>query len=804
MRIPLGAFLWVACALLCGCNISKPDAPPPTVNAREIIVVTATPLPAAQYAATIPPPAPDVSQLFAQADRLARYGYLEEAADSYLRIINDTANMTLTQRGDALFRYGQTTLRAGFFTQAADAFSHYILENPNGGALAHAHFLRGDARLGLSQWQNAISDFQQYLSLRPGVIDSYAYERIADAFVAQARMSEALAQYALAVKAQRSLVPLLALREKVAQINLSVGQPQAAIAQYDAILAVAQNPPYRADIALRAANAQLISDLTGGAARLQAVAENYADTATAWQAITRLSELGYGMDDLRRGKAAYAAGDWSAAVAAFESYLAAGGAATAELLLQLGRAHRNLGDAASAASNFQRIIDDFEDDPLFGAALLERGRTQFLAGDNAAAIALYLAIADDYPQLADAAGEALWRVGYLYGTGGETTLSRQAFTRLADSYPQHDLTLSGLFMAASAAVREEDWAIADELYRRIAELADREDLAAAQLWLGRIALRRNDDSAADEAFANAIAAAPDSYFAARAGDIRMDRQPFQPPESLRFGFDEAADLAEADQWLRDGFGVEQTGDLWRMTAVLQSDVRWVRGMELQAVGAHAESLGEFHALVNAARDAGAVVDSYRLAVALRDLDAHRQSQIAAANVINASGRSTMQAPAALARLRFPAAYIDLIAPEAAQYGFDPLLMLSLIRQESLFNTYATAGAGEKGLTQVIPGTAQYIAEQLDWPDYQHSDLFRPYAGIAFGSFYLDEQLERFDRSAMAALAAYNAGPGRAYDWQALSGGDPDLFMTAITIDTTRMYIRKIYRNHNIYRALYGM
>ena len=794
---------FLLCLFLCACNISKPDAPPPTVNARQIIVVTATPQPAAQYAATIPSPSKDLPQQFAQADILARNGYLEDAADSYLRIINEGEGITLAQRGDALFRYGQTTLRAGFFAQAADAFSHYILENPNSGKAAQAHFLRGDARLGLSQWQNAISDFQQYLSLRPGVIDSYAYERIADALVAQALMSEALAQYTLAVNAQRSLVPLLALREKVAQINLSVGQPQAAIAQYDAILAVAQNPPYRADIALRAANAQLVSDLASGAARLQAVAENYADKATAWQAIARLSELGYSMDDLQRGKAAYAAGDWNAAVSAFEGYLAAGGAATAELLLQLGRAQRNLGNSDAATANFQRIIDSFADDPLLGAAMLERGRTQFLAGDNAAAIALYLAIADDYPQLSDAAGEALWRVGYLYGTGGETALSRQAFTRLADSYPQHELTLSGLFMAASAAVRDEDWLNAEELYRRIAELASGEDLAAAHLWLGRIALQRNDEAAADEAFANAIASAPDSYFAARAGDIRMDRQPFQPPESLRFGFDEVADLAEADLWLRDVFDTQQSGDLWRMTAVLLSDVRWARGMELLAVGAHAESLGEFHALVNAARDAGAVVDSYRLAIALRDLGAHRQSQIAAANVINAAGQSTMQAPAAIARLRFPAAYIDLIAPEAAEYGFDPLLMLSLIRQESLFNTYATAGAGEKGLTQVIPGTAQYIAEQLNWPDYQHSVLFRPYAGIAFGSFYLDEQLERFDQSAMAALAAYNAGPGRAYDWQALSGGDPDLFMTAITIDTTRMYIRNIYRNHNIYRALYG-
>jgi len=164
----------------------------------------------------------------------------------------------------------------------------------------------------------------------------------------------------------------------------------------------------------------------------------------------------------------------------------------------------------------------------------------------------------------------------------------------------------------------------------------------------------------------------------------------------------------------------------------------------------------------------------------------------------------VQAPPAIARLRFPAYYIDVIQPAAAERAVDPLLMLSLIRQESLFNTYATAGAGEKGLTQVIPSTAEYIARKLNWPDYQHADLFRPYAGIAFGADYLYEQLELFDRNAVVALAAYNAGPGRAYDWNALSGGDPDLFMTTITIDSTRHYVQFIYRNYNIYRELYGV
>ncbi len=794
------------CMLACACNIRKPEPSAPTVNASQIIVVTATPAPAAPATLThTPMPRLDAPQQFAAAEALTRNGYLEEAADAYLQLVNTPSAITASQRAAAIFRYGQVALRAGFFQQSADAFSLYIAENESSTQLARAYFLRGDARLGLSLWQLAIDDLRHYLQLRPGLIDSYAYERIADAQVALGDMDAALQNYNLAAEAKRSTVPLLQLREKLAQISINLGRPVEAVAQYDEVLAVARNQPYRASIAFSAAQALLkAGDTSAGVARLQSVIAEHPGTSTAWQALQRLDELGYASDDLQRGKAAFAAGDWEAAVAAYSRVLAASpNAASAETYLQLGRAQRNLGNSDAATIAFQTIIDRFPEDPLFGAALLDRGRTRFLAGDSPAAITLYLAIANDYPQLESSAGEALWRAGYLYGTAGQTALSRQSFTRLADSYPNHELTTNGLFIAASAAVRDEDWSSARQLYERITSLTTREDKAAAQLWLGRIALRLGDESAAGQAFAQAIQAAPDSYFAARAGDIRSGRRPFQAPPALSFDFDHYAELAAADEWLRRTFAMEEAGDLWSLTPELAADPRWIRGQELFAVGAFDEALREFEELLDAARSAGSTLDSYRLAIALRDMGAYRESIIAAADVIIASGQATLQVAPAVARLRFPAYYSDLVVPEAQRRGFDPLLMLSLMRQESLFNTFATAAAGEIGLTQVIPSTAQYIAEQLNWPDYQHSALFRPYAAVAFGGYYLDEQLELFDQNVIAALAAYNAGPGRAYDWHALSGGDPDLFMTTITIDSTRHYIQFIYRNHNIYRALYG-
>ncbi len=820
----LRALPLVLACLLAACTFGKGSTPAPTPNQENIIFLTATPLSIQAQAAptTLPtsapsdsPPTPqalatiDPTLLLQLGDQFMRDGYLEDAAGIYRTLLNYGAEVGADFRALAAYSLGKVALRDGYFQQALDAFNLLLAEFPASVHAPQAHLMRGDAYLGLSSWTMAINDFEQYLAARPGLIDSYVYERIADAQIALGQTDLALQNYEKAVAAKRSKIPLLILREKLAGIYISLARTADAVAQYDAILSVARNVPYRANISYSAAQALLNAGQSEeGMSRMRGVFENYAGTATAYEALKILEAAGIQYDGLARGKSAFIAGDYQTAIDAFNAFTTSRPLEQipAELQLLLGRAYRQIGNADAAIIAFQTIIEQYPQDPLFGDALLERGRTRFLAGDIPAAIEIYLAIAANYDYLANTAGEALWRAGYLYGTNGDSNRSRQVFTRLADTYPGHELTSNGLFIAASAAVQDEAWSIAENLYGRIAALAGGDDQAAAYLWVGRLAARQGKQQAAQQAFELAVAAAPDSYFAARAGDFRLGRQPFAPPSSYKFSFDINAEVQQAEEWLRQVFSLDSLeggGDLWRMPAALNSDARLVRGRELFAVGAFDEATSEFEDLADALREGGDVLGSYRLAIHLRGLGAFRESIIAAADVIIASKTGTLDVPPFLARLRFPDYYIDLIKREGEARDVDPLLMLSLIRQESLFDTNATAAAGEKGLMQVIPSTAKYIAEQLDWRDYQHSDLFRPYAGIAFGAFYIDEQLDFFDQNAVVALAAYNAGPGRAYEWNELSGGDPDLFMSTITIESTRKYVQFIYRNYNIYRELYG-
>ncbi|MDZ4765554.1 MAG: tetratricopeptide repeat protein [Chloroflexota bacterium] len=792
--------------LIAGC--ANDDQPPQYVIVTSTPDFTAAPPPSQTLPPTITlPPTPTIppDTILRAADRQLLNGRYEDAAATY-NVLLAQAGVPDAMRADAALKLGQAAVREGLFDAAVTALTGLIDSYPNDPKAALARFLRGDAYLGLSQWANAIADFEAYLVARPGLIDSYAHERIGDAQLALGQTAAALTRYQQAADASRSTVLLVALRERLAQVLSSSGRTLEAVAQYDKILEVAQNAAYRATIEMAAARVLLASpldaDKSAGVTRAARVFTDYADTPTAYEALGVLTDNGSELNQYAVGRVMFAYGDYPGAVEAFNTYTAqtASSEIPAELYLMLGRAYREIGNTEAAVTAFQTIVERYPTDPLFGDALLEQGRSRFLADDVPGAIQAYLQMAQSYDYLPQAA-EALWRAGYLYSVDDQREQARPIFEQLADRYPATSQARSGLALAASAAFNAGEDQIAERFYAELAVKATGEEQASAYLIVARLALKRGDQNAATQALAGAVTAAPDSYTSQRAADIAAGRPPFQRPAEYRFAVDEAAALGEAETWLRAQFGITQEGALWQLSPALAADPRLIRGSELWGAAAVTEAKIEFSDLIDAYE--ADPLASYQIAVHLRGIAAYQSSIFAAANVIIATGVGTLEAPSFIARMRYPAYYLDVVQEVAARRNFDPLLLFSLIRHESLFDTYATAGAGEKGLTQVIPSTADYIASQIGFPDYQHADLFRPYAGIEFGGFYLAEQLNLFDGTVTAALGAYNAGPGRAQSWLAIAGTDHDSFMSAITIDSTRTYIQRIYGFYNIYRALYG-
>ena len=150
---------------------------------------------------------------------------------------------------------------------------------------------------------------------------------------------------------------------------------------------------------------------------------------------------------------------------------------------------------------------------------------------------------------------------------------------------------------------------------------------------------------------------------------------------------------------------------------------------------------------------------------------------------------------------YPQAYWGFVSAQAQQHDLDPYLIISLIRQESLFNPTAVSPANAYGLMQLLPTTA---AGLTSLPLNGVSPLTDPELNISLGSTYLRQLLDRYNDSVILALGAYNAGERAADKWKTRSGElEPDEFIESISYRETRKYVKLVLRNYRTYVRLYG-
>jgi len=325
--------------------------------------------------------------------------------------------------------------------------------------------------------------------------------------------------------------------------------------------------------------------------------------------------------------------------------------------------------------------------------------------------------------------------------------------------------------------------------------------AAGLMWQGKLALAQGQDITASTFFSRAAAFDPTSYYSVRAAEwLRGDATPLRPATTT-LTFDEPAQHASAEAWLAAQLDISDTTQLRGPRADIAAAPALQRGLELVKLDLLAEADYEFDA-VRATYQSDALA-LYQLALLFRDMGMYRQSIAAADAMLRLTRTSIADAPPYLARLVYPAYYGDLVAPEAQTRGLDPLLVFSVMRQESLFESLSFSTAAAHGLMQIIQPTGQEIANALNWPNYSRADLYKPYISIKFGTYYLARQRDGLDGDLYAALAAYNGGPGNAARWKAASGTDPDLFYETVSYSETRLYIRRIAEYYAVYKQLYG-
>jgi soluble lytic murein transglycosylase len=158
---------------------------------------------------------------------------------------------------------------------------------------------------------------------------------------------------------------------------------------------------------------------------------------------------------------------------------------------------------------------------------------------------------------------------------------------------------------------------------------------------------------------------------------------------------------------------------------------------------------------------------------------------------------------AVQELALPLRHEDIIRQQAADKNLDPALIAGVIYVESRFRDQ-TSRAGAKGLMQILPSTADYIARKSGGTRFEQGDLATPQINISYGSWYLRYLLQHYHGNELLALAAYNAGEGKVDEWyrEASARGEDFEGATHIPFPETRNYVERVFEARERYRREY--
>lgn len=153
----------------------------------------------------------------------------------------------------------------------------------------------------------------------------------------------------------------------------------------------------------------------------------------------------------------------------------------------------------------------------------------------------------------------------------------------------------------------------------------------------------------------------------------------------------------------------------------------------------------------------------------------------------------------LLEILYPKPYLSDLTQVLRKDTLDPIVVLSLIRQESVFNPIARSPVGARGLMQIMPATARRLRRSV-----REKQLTNPKLNMELGTQYFKGLMKRYDGNLVYVLSAYNAGESRVERWKGnLFDSDETILknIEAIPFLETRNYVKLIFRNIFFYKLL---
>ena len=430
------------------------------------------------------------------------------------------------------------------------------------------------------------------------------------------------------------------------------------------------------------------------------------------------------------------------------------------------------GNFEAAKRAYQRLIREYHDAQETGWALV------YLANLSSADEAIaYLDIAiEKFPEQVP---QALLAQAKIYDRFDKSQAATQAREKALNDYQKAPASLEYRWKMAQQAAQEGDLASAWQWGEAIAET----DTDPQRLfWVGKWAQQLGKTAAAKKAFTKVITVAPQSYYTWRSavllgwdvGDFDTLR-PLNP--SLSFAPNHEP-LPIGSDTLQELYLLGQHELAWRQ---FQSEIANPQNLTV------AEQFTESVLLIEQGKIRSGIQG-------IIDLSQREYPQEIA------QWRSLRQLNTYWSSL-FPFPYRQEILNYAQQEKLNPLLVLSVMRKESTFKADIDSRVGAVGLMQVIPQTAQWVAQQAAINDYS---LIKPEDNIKIGTWYLAYNHQRYQDNSLFAIASYNAGTGNVNQWlKQYNTQDLDIFVEQIPFPETKDYVEGVFGNYWNYLRLYN-
>jgi soluble lytic murein transglycosylase len=477
--------------------------------------------------------------------------------------------------------------------------------------------------------------------------------------------------------------------------------------------------------------------------------------------------------------------DWETLGFAYweNAYYGSAGAAYAQAppsALNLYRAARGaqLGERLQdAEQGYRNLVQAFPNEPETGLALL---RLADLAERPEDAISFLDQVVAQFP---DKAAEALLAKSKILQKRNSPDTALQLRQKILKEYSASDTAAEIRWEQAELLDKQGDldgaWSWAKQI---VEQSPDSEIAPRAAFWIGKWAAKLDHQPQSREAFQYAVSRYPDSYYAWRAasllgwdvGDFSTVRQ--KQPQVARLY--QQSTLPAGSEALRELYLLGQNQDAW---ALWQSEFT----NRLKPTVAEQFTDGLLRLGVNDNLDGIFMLSS----LAWRE-PAEEQAQY-----------KTLRQELSYWQALYPFPFMETIEKWSQQRQLNPMLVTALIRQESRFEPKIGSSAGAVGLMQVIPETADWVANQISLKDY---NLQEPEDNVNLGTWYLDFTHREYQNNSVFAIASYNAGPAKVAEWiQKYDTEDLDRFVEIIPYPETRGYVESVLGNYWNYLRLYN-